>query len=104
MSPTWRLAVTVDDDGLEVGSPAKKRFRIAWSEVKRVVASSSTNTCFVDGGRPETSFLVPGVGAPAPYAISDRDQLFATILAHVTPDRIEKVESLERAASTPKPA
>ena len=37
-SPTWRIAVTVDDDGLTVGSPGRLRFRLAWSDVVRVVA------------------------------------------------------------------
>ena len=29
-SPIWKLAVTTDDDGLEVGTPARRRFRIAY--------------------------------------------------------------------------
>jgi len=96
-SPTWRLAVTVDDDGLEVGSARRRRFRIAWTDVVRVVAAPSSHTCFVDGGAPDRSLLVPGVGAPAPYDIEDRAKLFEAILAHVDPDKIERVESLERA-------
>lgn len=96
-SPTWRLAVTVDDDGLEVGSPKRRRFRLAWSEVVRVIASPATHTCFVDGGAPERSLLVPGVGAPAPYDLEDRPALVAAILAHVPADKIERVDSLETA-------
>jgi hypothetical protein len=96
-SPTWRLAVTVDDDGLEVGSPKRRRFRLAWAEVVRVVASPSTHTCFVDGGAPERSLLVPGDGAPAPYDLEDRPALVAAILAHVPPERVTTVDSLEQA-------
>jgi len=93
-SPTWKLAVTTDDDGLEVGSPSRQRFRIAWSEVKKVIASPSTHSCFVDGGEPAKSLLVPGVGAPAPYDLEDRPTLFAAILAHVPADRVETVALL----------
>ena len=96
-SGTWRLRVTVDEDGLEVGSEGKRRFRLAWTEVARVVVSRSTNTCFVDGGTPERSLLVPGVGAPAPYAIENRPALVAFILAHVPPDKVAEATTLERA-------
>jgi hypothetical protein len=96
-SPTWRLAVTVDDDGLEVGAPRRRRFRLAWADVVRVVASPSTHTCFVDGGAPERSLLVPGAGAPAPYDLEDRPALVAAILAHVPPERVTTVESMEQA-------
>jgi len=102
-SPTWRLTVTVDDDGLEVGSPTRRRFRLAWSDVVRVIASPTTHTCFVDGGAPERSLLVPGVGAPAPYDLEDRPALFAAILAHVPPDRVTTVESLEQAREQLQP-
>ena len=103
-SPTWRLEVVTDDDGFEVRSRKRSRFRLAWSDVVRVVASPSTHTCFVDGGSPEHSLLVPGVGAPAPYDVEDRATLVATILARVTPDRIETVESLEQHLKAKPPA
>jgi hypothetical protein len=96
--PMWRLAVTVDDTGLTVGSPAKQRFRLAWSDVVRVVASPTTKSCFVDGGAPEKSLLVPGDGAPAPYDLEDRAALFDAIIAHVPADRVETVETLEQAS------
>ena len=103
-SRTWKFVVVTDAEGLEVRDGKGTRFRLRWTEIVRVVASPSTKTCFVDGGRPEHSLLVPGDGAPAPYAITDRDELFATILERVTPDRIETVETLERATATTKPA
>lgn len=96
-SPTWRLAVTIDDEGLEVGSAARRRFRLAWTDVARVIASPATHTCYVDGGAPERSLLVPGDGAPAPYDLEDRPALVAAILAHVPPERVTIVESLEQA-------
>jgi hypothetical protein len=95
--PMWRLAVTVDDTGLAVGSPTKQRFRLAWSDIVRVVASPTTKSCFVDGGAPERSLLVPGDGAPAPYDLEDRAALFDAILAHVPAERVETVETLEQA-------
>jgi len=99
-SPTWRITVTVDDDGLTVGSPNRERFRLAWNDIVRVVASPATSTCFVDGGKPERSLLVPGDGAPAPYDIADRKALVETILAHVAADRVRTVESLDQANAT----
>ena len=94
-SPAWRLAVAVDDDGLEVGSPGRRRFRLAWGEVVRVVASPTTGTCFVDGGAPERSLLVPGDGAPAGYDLDDKPALFATILARMPAERVETVTRLD---------
>ena len=96
-SPTWRITVTVDDTGLRVGSPRRLRFQLAWSDVVRVVASPSTHSCFVDGGAPERSLLVPGDGAPAPYDIVDRAALFDAILAHVPADKVKTVASLDKA-------
>jgi hypothetical protein len=97
-SPTWRITVTVDDAGLVVGSPTRERFRLAWADVVHVVASPATSSCFVDGGAPERSLLVPGDGAPAPYDIADRAGLVAAILAHVPADKVETVASLDLAA------
>lgn len=107
-SPTWRLAVTTDDAGLEVGSATRRRFRLAWADVARVIASPATHTCYVDGGAPERSLLVPGDGAPAPYDLEDRPALVAAILAHVPPERVTVVDSLEQAreqlSHSPPPA
>ncbi len=103
-SPTWRITVTVDDEALTVASPKRPRFRLAWADVVRVVASPSTSTCFVDGGQPERSLLVPGDGAPAPYDITDRAALVAAILAHVPADKVQTVETLESVGSPGSPA
>jgi hypothetical protein len=96
-SPTWRIAVTVDDSGLSVGSARRLRFRLAWADVVRVVASPATASCFVDGGSPDRSLLVPGDGAPAPYDIADRAALVEAILAHVPADKVQTVASLDKA-------
>jgi hypothetical protein len=95
LSPAWKLEVIVDDDALEVKSAKASKFRLPWSDVKRVVASEPTQTMFVDGGTPEKSLLVPGDGAPAPYDIEDKPALFAAILARVPEDRVTKVARLD---------
>ena len=97
MSPTWKLEVVVDDEALEVRSPSASKFRLPWTDVKRVVAATKTPSCFVDGGVPEKSLLVPGDGAPAPYDLEDKPGLCAAILAHVPADKVSKVDSLDRA-------
>ncbi|MBA3459076.1 MAG: hypothetical protein H0T46_03880 [Deltaproteobacteria bacterium] len=104
LAGSWKYRIVTDDDGIEVRDQKGTRFRLLWSEIKRVVASPSTKTCFIDGGMPEHSILVPGVGAPAPYSISDSATLFAEVLAHVAPDRVKTVETLEQSESVPKTA
>lgn len=97
LSPAWRLVVTVDDQALHVTRGTHLRFRLPWDEVVQVVASPDTKTCFVDGGDPARSFLVPGPGASASYDIEDRDVLYAMIVEHVPPTRIEWVDLVENA-------
>jgi hypothetical protein len=101
-SPMWRLEVVVDDNGLEVRSPKRTRFRVAWADIVKVVASPTTHTCFVDGGAPDKSLLVPGVGAPAPYDIADKATLYDAILARVAASKVETVERLELYAKAMK--
>jgi len=96
-SPAWRIAVHVDDDALEVTAGADRRFLLAWSDVKEVVASPSTKTCFVDGGDPQRSLLVPGQGAPAPYDIEGKAELYDQIVAHVGREKIREVAVLTNA-------
>jgi uncharacterized protein (DUF58 family) len=103
-SPAWRLTVTVDAAGLAVGSRRRQRFHLAWDAIARVVVAPSSDTCFVDGGEPARSLLVPGPGAPAPYEIEDRAGLVAAILARVPADRVTHVESLDAAAAPAVPA
>jgi hypothetical protein len=96
-SPAWRMEVLVDDEALEVRSSGDRRFRLPWGDVNGVTASPSTHTCFVDGGVPERSLLVPGDGAPAPYAIENSPALYRAIVAHAPPERLREVALLERA-------
>ena len=97
LSPTWRIEVVLDEHGFAVRSPKGTKFRLAWGDVVRVVASPTTHTCFVDGGTPEKSLLVPGDGAPAPYDIADKPALLDALLAHVDAAKVTTVETLEAA-------
>lgn len=99
-SPAWRYAITIDDDALEVSSAGERRFRLPWAAVVRVLASPATETCFVDGGSPDLSLLVPGDGAPAPYDVERRRELYRAIMARVPADRIREVATLEAARDT----
>jgi hypothetical protein len=99
ISPSWQLSVVIDDDALEVRTPKAAKFRVAWGDIVRVVSSPSTHTCFVDGGTPATSLLVPGDGAPAPYDIEDKQALCDEILRRVNPDKVRTVETLAAARS-----
>lgn len=95
LSPAWRLTVMIDEEGLAVVRGKSLRFRLPWAEVVRVIASASTKTCFVDGGTPERSLLVPGPGAPAAYDIEDKVALYEVIIECVPLARIEWVDLLE---------
>jgi hypothetical protein len=95
-SPAWRTEVVVDDGGLEVQSRGDRRFRLAWSEVVRVVAAPASASAFVDGGTPQRSLLLPGPGARAPYRIAGQRELYEHIRARVAADRVTEVERLGR--------
>lgn len=97
-SPAWRITVVTDDTGLAVRASGDLRFRLAWDEITSVLASADTRTCFVNGGSPEHSLLVPGPGASAPYAIERRHELYDQICSRVPPERIRHVPLLEAAA------
>jgi hypothetical protein len=96
-SPAWRNEVVVDDDGLEVQNRGDRRFRLAWSDVVRMVAGPAAGaTAYVDGGAPERSLLLPGRGARAPYRIAHQRELYDRIRAGVDPARVIEVERLDR--------
>ncbi len=97
LSPAWKLAVHVDDDALEVTSAGDRKFRLAWHDVVRVVASPDTKTCFVDGGDAQRSLLVPGPGANAPYDIENKAALYDAILRRCPEGVVETVDLIENA-------
>ena len=96
VSPAWRTEVGVDDEALEVANRGERRFRLPWSEVRRVVVARASKTAFVDGGAPDRSLLLPGRGAKAPYRIERQGELLEQILARVAADRVVEVERLDR--------
>jgi hypothetical protein len=98
-SPVWRVRVQVDGEGLEVVG----RFRLRWAEVRRVLASPTTSTCFVDGGSPARSLLIPGDGAPAPYTLDDRVGAYRAIMARVPRDVVIEVARLAESAAALTP-
>jgi hypothetical protein len=102
-SPTWRIVVVPGDQALEVLRGGERRFLLPWAEVVRVVASPSTRTCFVDGGDPRRSLLVPGDGAPAPYDIEDKQRLYEIIMSRVPAERIREVALLQTAGAEADP-
>ncbi|MCP4444712.1 MAG: hypothetical protein GY811_05105 [Myxococcales bacterium] len=87
-SPVWRLAVDVQESGLVLWSGTSEKLRLPWSDVSRVVMDADREVCFVDGGTPDRSLLVPGPAAPASYVIAKREQLIDDILAHVPEDLV----------------
>lgn len=97
LSPAWRTEVLVHDHGLEVLSRGDRRFLLPWEQVVKLVVSPSTRTCFVDGGAPDRSLLVPGPGASAPYDIENKAALYDELVARVPADRRREVETLEKA-------
>ena len=61
LSPAWRYQVLVDDDGLEVQTGrGVRRFRVAWKDARKVIASPTTRTLVFFGDGPEHNLVVPG--------------------------------------------
>jgi hypothetical protein len=94
-SPVWRLAVEVQESDLVIWSGTEEKLRLPWSDVTRVVMDSDREVCFVDGGTPDRSLLVPGPAAPASYVIAKREELIDAILAHVPKDIIVDPDDVE---------
>lgn len=100
LSPAWRYRARVDDEALEVvDHRGDRKFRIRWGEVDRCIASPDTKTCLISGGGPDSTLIVPGPGAPAPYDIRDKRALYDEIVRRVPADKIEEVDLVERAVT-----
>lgn len=97
VSPAWKIEVVVHEHALEVLSRGYRRFLLPWDQVVKLVAAPATGTCFVDGGRPDRSLLIPGPGASAPYDIENKAALYEAIVARVPAERRIEVETLETA-------
>jgi hypothetical protein len=94
-SPAWRFRAMVDDDALEVlDHHGDRKFRLAWRDVARVVASPATETLMLTDGSPERTLIIPGEGAQAPYDIEHKAALYRAVLARVPADRVVEVALL----------
>ncbi len=92
-SPVWKLAVEIQDEDLIVWTGTSEKLRLPWDEVKEVIVDAEHLTCFVNGGTPAKSLLVPGPGAQASYDIRNKIELIAAILEHVPADRVQESSS-----------
>jgi hypothetical protein len=99
-SPAWRFVVTVNDSGLSVSRGDREVLKLDWDEISKVVASPSTHTCYVDGGTPAQSLLVPGEGASASYDIDNKSELVGLIIEGVADEQLEIVDYLDRYLAT----
>ncbi len=103
-SPVWRLAIEVQDEHLLVWSGTTEKLRLAWDDVTRLVIDADREVCFVDGGSPERSVLVPGPAAPASYVIAKRDALIDEILAHIPSEKITDPDEIDASELVSVPA
>lgn len=99
-SPVWRLALDVQESDLVLWNGTTERLRLPWSDITRVVVDPDREVCFVDGGSPDKSILVPGPAAPASYVITKRDELIDAILAHVPSEVIVNPDDIDPATLT----
>ena len=93
----WRAqpSLVVDDEGYAVEEHGREKLRVAWSEVKRVLADSAEHALYVDCGDRARNLLVPprrGFG----FRFERAAELYVRICERV-PDRVEQVERLDGA-------
>lgn len=100
-SPVWKLAVDVQESGLVLWSGTEEKLRLSWADITRVVVDKDREMCFVDGGSPEVSIMVPGPAAPASYVVAKREQLIEAILAHIPADKIVDPDEVDVATLAP---
>ena len=101
LSPTWRLAIETNDNGLKVFQRDKLRFALPWTDVARLLVMPNDKAAFIDGGTPSQSVLVPGPGAQAGYLIADREALIQEVRDRIPSERVKNVEDLR---PDPKPS
>lgn len=102
-SPTWKIRLVTTDEELQFHTSRGRINRLPWAQVRRVFVDRVHGTCLVVGSNAETSLIVPGVGAPAPYDINNKAALFAEIMARVAPSRQREVASIEQAIADKLP-
>ena len=96
---TWavgkrRPILIVDDAGYRVEVAGNERFRVLWSEVRRVLHDRSEAAVYVDCGDGRRNLLVPPAAGFA-FTFSGRERLVQGILARLA-DKVEEVERLDK--------
>ncbi len=96
---TWavgkrRPILIVDDAGYRVEVAGNERFRVLWSEVRRVLHDRSEAAVYVDCGDGRRNLLVPPAAGFA-FTFSDRERLVQGILARLG-DKIQEVDRLDK--------
>lgn len=101
-SPTWKIRLVTSADELQFHT-ARGVKSLRWSQVRRLFVDRVHRTCLIVGSGAETSLIVPGVGAPAPYDIENKSELFDEIVAAVATARQRDVTSIEEAIAAKLP-
>jgi hypothetical protein len=101
-SPSWRMQLITSDTGLTFQKANGAQRFVAWNDVKRLLVAPN-QTCLMVGTDAETSLIVPGLGAPAPYDIQNKAALFAEMTAKVANSKQRTVETIETAIADKLP-
>jgi hypothetical protein len=101
-SPSWRMQLITSDTGLTFQKANGTHRFVGWNDVKRLLVAPN-QTCLMVGTDAETSLIIPGLGAPAPYDIQDKAALFAEVTAKVASSKQRKVETIETAIADKLP-
>ena len=89
-----RPTLELDPEGYQVVVAGQRRFRVAWSEVKRVRVDRAEGALYVDCGDPARNLLLPPTRG-YPFTFQDREVLFARVLASVPAALLDEVAALE---------
>ena len=95
--------VLVDDHGYRVLVGGKLRFSVAWTELTRALHAPTDRALYLDCGDARRNFFLPpptGYG----FTFSDRDTLYALLLAHLPADCTELPSLSALVAPAPAPA
>lgn len=89
-----RPVLILDEIGYRVEVAGHERFRVQWTEVRRVLHDRSEAALYVDCGDGRRNLLVPPVAGFA-FTFTDRARLVERILLRVG-DKAEEVERLDK--------
>ncbi|MBP9086529.1 MAG: hypothetical protein KBG15_10460 [Kofleriaceae bacterium] len=101
-SPTWKIRLVTSPDELQFHT-ARGVKSLPWTQVRKLFIDRAHRTCLIVGSNAETSVIVPGIGAPAPYDIENKSELFDEIVSYVPAARQRDVASVEEAIAAKLP-